>query len=92
MADDAPAASDQPAVSTPYLVRQEDGSTATFVLHTSRQPTIGEVADYAQSQGHAFAGFPEGPSAPSPPPAEAPSPILRNAPPEPPPTLAITSL
>jgi len=86
MANDAPAASDQPAVSTPYLVRQPDGSTTTLMLHTSRQPTIGEVANYAESQGQAFAGFPEGPAAPSPPPAEAPSPILTNAPPEPPPT------
>jgi hypothetical protein len=87
MADDAaPPPEPQPPVSTPYLVTQPDGSTSTYYLHTDRPPTIGEVADYAQSQGHSFAGFPEGPAAPARPEVEAPSPELRAAPPEAPPT------
>jgi hypothetical protein len=83
MADDtAP-----PPVSTPYLVTQPDGSTATYYLHTDRPPTVGEVADYAESQRQTFAGFPEGPQAPPRPEAERPVPQLRAAPPEAPPTL-----
>jgi hypothetical protein len=82
MADNAAA----PPVSTPYLVTQPDGSSTTYYLHTDRPPTVGEVADYANQQGQQFAGFPEGPGAPARPEAEAPSPELRAAPPEAPPT------
>jgi len=76
-----------PAYTQPYLARQPDGSTVTYLWHTDQQPTVDEVANFAASQGHQFAGFPEGPEAPPRPPAEAPSPQLSAAPPEAPPTL-----
>jgi uncharacterized protein (DUF697 family) len=78
MADDAaPAAA--PALSTPYLVQQSDGSTSTYYVHTDRAPTQGEVAQYAASQGQNFAGFPTPapePAAPSPAPQAADAPSL----------------
>jgi len=80
MPDDAPADTPQP-YAQPYLVRQPDGSVATYTLRANQQPTVGEIADYAESQGQEFAGFPEGPNAPPRPPAESPPPQLSAAPP-----------
>jgi uncharacterized protein (DUF697 family) len=80
VADDAaPPAPDGAAISTPYLVQLHDGSTATYYAHTDRPPTQGEVAQYAASQGQAFAGFPTPapePAAPSPAPQVADAPNL----------------
>ena len=78
MADDA-APPPEPAISTPYLVHQSDGSAATYYLHTDRAPTQGEVAQYAASQGQNFAGFPTPapePAAPSAAPQAADAPSL----------------
>src|SRR5262249_50187360 len=55
----------QPSVSTPYLVTQPEGSTTTMVMHTDRQPAIGEGVAYAPSQGQALAGFPPPPPPPT---------------------------
>src|SRR5262252_6549683 len=74
MADDAADQPAPPAFTQPYLVQQPDGSTATYLWHTDRQPTVGEVTDYAASRGQQFAGFPESQPSPAQPPAAAPPP------------------